>query len=53
MSQLGEVWAGMNPLATENIYNQIPWNLYLSGSTEMVVHYAMFSRNMVKWKVHV
>ena len=47
LSQLGAVCP---PLATENIYNrvQIPWNLYLSGSTEMLVHYAMFSINMFK-----
>ena len=47
MSPLGEVWG---PLATENIYNrvEIPWNLYLSGSTEMLAHYAMFSIKMVR-----
>ena len=47
MRPLGEVWG---PLATENIYYrvEIPWNLYLSGSTEMILHYAMLSINMVK-----
>ena len=29
---------------------QIPWNLYLSGSTEMQVHYAMFSHKYVQMK---
>ena len=47
LSQLGAVHP---PLATKDIYNrvQIPWNFYLSGSTEMLLHYEMFSINMVK-----
>ena len=47
LTLLGEVCP---PLATENKYTrvEIPWDLYLFGRTEMLVHYAMFSINMVR-----